>query len=122
MATCPNSRVIKKLHPGDAGTLKLAERYGRDLVCVRYRETEDGSQRLTTIEIVVDVRDKRDVRKSPHPRPKSDDLVRVKVLPSEFRLRQRLHAYGARCEPDGHIWLTRWLIVKHLKLTNRLVK
>jgi hypothetical protein len=41
--------VSKKLSPGMPGTLRLLERYGAALVCVRYREIEapDGARRLT---------------------------------------------------------------------------
>ena len=122
MATNQNSRVVKKLNPGSPGTLKLAERYGNDLVCVRYRETDDRSHRLTTIELVIDVRETRDIRTKSQPRLRNDDLVHLKIAPRETELRQRLQAFGARWNPDTQTWTTRWLIAKHLKLTHRHVR
>ena len=48
------TRIIKKLTPGDAGTKRLSQRYGTDLVCVRYYQDREARRRYTTVEIVVD--------------------------------------------------------------------
>ena len=34
--------------------MKLARKYGGDLLCVRYRLDADGSYRYTTVELIVD--------------------------------------------------------------------
>jgi hypothetical protein len=47
-------QVIKTLRPGAAGTRKWAKKFGRRLVCVRYRGDVKRRKRLTTVEIVVD--------------------------------------------------------------------
>jgi len=42
------------LRPGQAGTKKLARRYGERLVCVRYRYDEKTERRLKTVDLVVE--------------------------------------------------------------------
>ena len=41
------------LRPGDRGTHRLAERYGKRLVCVRYRYDAGAGRRYTTVELIV---------------------------------------------------------------------
>lgn len=48
--------VTKKLLPGAPGTKRFKKKYGRRLVCVRYRKDPENERRLTTVEIVVDER------------------------------------------------------------------
>ena len=117
----PSSRVTKKLHPGAPGTQRLAERYGSELICVRYRESEDGSQRLTTIELIIDVRSTRDPRTKVAPVLRNDDSVHLRIAPRETELQNKLRAFGARWDPASRTWVTQWLIAKHLKLTQRRV-
>jgi hypothetical protein len=38
-------RVIKRMAPHQPGAVKLARRYGKDLLCVRYRSDPDGLHR-----------------------------------------------------------------------------
>lgn len=49
-----NTRVTKTLWPQQPGTLKLLQRYGPALLCVRYRHDASHQRRYTTVEIVVD--------------------------------------------------------------------
>ena len=46
--------VAKKIKPSQRGAIKLARSYGPELLCVRYRENPEGTERLTTVEILVD--------------------------------------------------------------------
>src|SRR6185369_2650549 len=48
------TRVVKKLSVTQPGALKLAQRYGEALVCVRYRHDAERRYRYTTIELVVE--------------------------------------------------------------------
>ena len=47
-------RVAKKIKPSQRGAIKLARSYGSELLCVRYRENPEGTERLTTVELVVE--------------------------------------------------------------------
>ncbi len=42
------------LKPGQKGTKRLVEQYGKSLLCVRYRYDENRRVRLKTVEIIVE--------------------------------------------------------------------
>jgi len=44
-------RIVK---PGQPGTKKLVERYGENLVCVRYRYDEQRKRMFKTIELIIE--------------------------------------------------------------------
>lgn len=46
-------RVLKTMRPGDPGTKRWLEKYGRWLVAVRYRGDEKARKRVTTVELIV---------------------------------------------------------------------
>lgn len=47
-------RVTKTMQPSARGALRLMRLYGDQLVCVRYRTSGTGEERLTTIELIVE--------------------------------------------------------------------
>ena len=47
-------RSKRKLKPGEPGTQKFLQRYGDDLVCVRYRYDATTERRVTTVELIVE--------------------------------------------------------------------
>ncbi|GAB4373538.1 MAG: hypothetical protein Kow0042_17510 [Calditrichia bacterium] len=49
-----NARTRKMLRPGQPGTKKLSQKFGADLVCVRYRYDATQKKRYTTVEVVID--------------------------------------------------------------------
>ncbi len=40
--------------PGQRGTKSLVEKYGKDLLCIRFRYDAKSRQRLKTIELIVE--------------------------------------------------------------------
>lgn len=88
-------RVSKKITPSQRGAIKLARIHGKDLLCVRYRENPDGTERLTTIELVVErvVIQKRD-----------DPIVSFKIKPEEVELRRLAQSKGARYDGKTFMW------------------
>ena len=108
------TRIIKKLSPGDAGTKRLSERYGKDLVCVRYRQDREAKRRYTTVEIVVD--------SGPlHPTAlmRAGQLVRIGL--NESDLRQAVVKLGAIWDPTQRAWRMSQEAVKKLQLEQRLL-
>ena len=87
--------VAKKIKPSQRGAIKLARSYGPELLCVRYRENPEGTERLTTVEIVVDrvVIQKRD-----------DPVVYFKLRQGEIDLRRQAMARGARYNGRTYMW------------------
>ena len=88
-------RVAKKIKPSQRGAIKLARSYGSELLCVRYRESADGTERLTTVELVVEraVIQKRD-----------DPIVSFKIKRDELELRRVAMSRGAKYNGKTYMW------------------
>lgn len=107
-------RVVRTLAPSSPGALRLAQRYGRDLVCVRHRLDASGEQRVTTVELIVDVCEVRS-------RGLAEREVALKLNIGERELRARLQQAGARWDAAAKLW---WLPrgqVLALGLADRIV-
>jgi len=91
-----NFRVTKKLSPAQPDAIKLARRYGEQLVCVRHRIDPAGTTRVTTIELVVE--------QAPL-NVKADQLVGIRVgftMRGNFDLLSRLPAqHGIKIPRSG---------------------
>ena len=103
------SVVLKKLAPTAAGARRLAARFGDALVCVRYREDAKGTHRLTTVELIVDMR----------PLPPGELLVRIAY--DETDLRARVKDAGGTWDGKLKLWRVSRTTVRKLKLTSRVV-
>ena len=88
-------RVAKKIKPSQRGAIKIARNYGSELLCVRYRENPDGTERLTTVELVVErvMIQKRD-----------DPIVSFKIKPEEVDLRRLAQSKGATYDGRNQMW------------------
>jgi len=98
------------LRPGQNGTRKLAERFGKRLVRVRYRYDETLRKRYTTVE-----RKSRSTR-SP------DDMVYVRIGYGEEGLRAKLKALGALWRPQHKLWELPWGVARGLDIADRVVQ
>lgn len=90
-----NWRVAKKIKPSQRGAIKLARVYGSELLCVRYRENPEGTERMTTVELVVE---RAVIQK------RNDPMVWFKLKPDELALRQVAMSRGARYNGRTHMW------------------
>lgn len=93
------------------GAIKLTRKYGDALVCVRYRISPDGSERTTTIELVLE---RTAVQRKANP------LVAVKIYPSETRLAAKAKAKGAWFNARTRLWKMRRNDAQSLGLGNRI--
>lgn len=95
-ATVSHSWAVSKTIQADGkGAVRLTRRYGDALVCVRYRISPDGAERMTTVELVVD--------RVPVQR-KSNPVVMVKIYPSETALIDAAKGRGARYNAKTRLW------------------
>jgi hypothetical protein len=109
------------LRPGDRGTRKLVERYGKRLVCVRYRYDAVIKRRFTTVELVVaEAVWELKLRKPRANRP-PDDMVYVRVGFGEKGLRAKMKALGAIWRPQHKLWELPWGVVRGLGIEDRVV-
>jgi hypothetical protein len=77
------------------GAIKLTRKYGAALICVRYRLSPDGTERITTIELEVE---RVEVQR------RSNPLVSVKIYASEIQLTAMAKAKGARFNGKTRLW------------------
>jgi len=105
-------RTLKTLKPGQAGTKALLARYGRSLLCVRYRYDEATRERVKTVELIV--------RRSSR-RPATASPLSLRVGWGENALRQRVKAPGGRRDPAARVWVVRRDRAERLGLLSRVV-
>jgi hypothetical protein len=111
-------KAHKHLKPGENGTLRLVERFGDALLCVRYRYDAVRDIRIKTAEIIVDERPGKGV-----PRIRETDTVLVQVPFTMKVLRERLKGVGARWDPVQKLWRVRWGLIRGDKeLMERVVR
>ena len=87
--------VGKTMQVDTPGAVKLTRKYGEALVCVRYRISPDGAERITTVELEVD---RVAVQRKANP------VVAVKIYPSERKLTALAKAKGARFNGKTRLW------------------
>jgi hypothetical protein len=87
--------VGKTMQVDTPGALKLTRKHGDALICVRYRMSPDGSERITTIELEVD---RVIVQRKANP------VVSVKIYASESKLTAMAKAKGARFNSKTRLW------------------
>lgn len=100
------------LKPGQKGTKKLVEKYGKSLLYVRYRYDESREVRLTTVELIVEEKPWK---------PLDAKLVRVQVGFSEIQLRDRLKAAGGKWHPEEKLWYIPYGAIRDTELEERIM-
>lgn len=103
------------LKPGQKGTRRLLEQYGKALICVRYRYDENRGLRLKTIELVIDEKPWR-----PPFRFRDTDMAPVFVGYDEVDLRERLRKVRAKWDPQAKVWMVPYWSIKGTELEARI--
>ena len=104
------------LKPGQNGTKKLVEKYGKALLYVRYRYDEQRGVRLKTVEIVVEEKPW-----TPALRLRDEDVVRVSVGYAEKAFREKLKTAGGRWDPETKLWIVRYGTIRGTELEDRIM-
>ena len=104
-------RVAKKIKPSQRGAIKLARSYGTELLCVRYRENPEGTERLTTVELVVE---RAVIQK------RNDPIVSFKIRQDELELRRQAMNRGAKYDAKNYMWKLPRSEVLRLGLKSRI--
>ena len=111
-------RITKILKAGQPGTKKLVERYGENLVCVRYRCDEENKRTIKTIELIIE-------NKLRQPNTKKiplNKLINLRIKANEIELRKRVKKAGGKWNHLMQVWRLPYKEVLELGLTNRMVK
>lgn len=121
-------RITKTLRPGQKGTKELLSRFGRSLLCVRYRYDEDSQEHLKTVELVVQRRS-RDGNASCDGSRKAESRdqcvagrkVALRIGWRERDLQRRVKSGGGQWDPDRRVWIVGREVVERLDLLSRVV-
>ena len=108
-----NWPVGKTMQTDARGAIKLTRKFGETLVCVRYRLSPDGSQRMTTVELEVD---RSAVQKKANP------PVSVKIYASETKLAAQAKARGAWFNGKTRLWHMHQNDAQALGLAKRIAR
>ena len=100
------------LKPTQRGARGLAARYGKKLVCVRYRYDASLRRRFKTVELIVEEREWRP----------ADEVVGVRIEWHEERARRELKAAGGIWDPAIRLWRVRYGDVCRTDLSKRIVE
>jgi hypothetical protein len=109
-------RAQVTLQPGQKGTKKLHDRYGDQLVCVRYRYDAARQRRLKTIELIVEEVPWRPQRAT----RKGAEMVGVRVAVHEVALQRQVKLVGGRWNPSHRVWELRRDQALQLGLKDRI--
>lgn len=106
----------KKLKPGQPGTKRLLEKYGEQLLCVRYRYDPARGVKYKTVELLIEEDAWREPRRilSPH------EVVGVQVALSELALQRQVKEAGGKWNPARRLWELSYGQVVALKLESRI--
>ena len=103
--------------PGQPGTKRLVEKYGNNLVCVRYRYDEKKMTAFKTAEIIVE---KKPWKKRPE-KPRLSQIMHIRVDYDEIDIRQSVKEAGGIWNPAEKVWELPFSEVLALNLENRIV-
>ena len=106
-------RIRSILKPGQRGTKRLVEQYGKSLLCVRYRYHEASRKRLKTIELVIE-------ESAWSPKIASETIVGVQVAFREADLQQKVRQAGGKWNPARRVCELRYDRAVALGLKDRL--
>lgn len=116
----------RKLFPGQPGTKKLVERYGEDLLCVRYRYDSEGKRRLKTVELIVEETPWQPATEEIHwsqiISQTTRDAVRVWIPYDELELQRQVEAVGGKWNPQQKVWELPYREVLKLGLTDYVME
>ena len=93
-------RTGKILKPNQPGTKKWVEKYGDNLVCVRYRYDENNNRKLKTVEIIVE---------ESRWKKRNDIIPRNKMMPlkinyEETGIRGLVKSAGGKWNSKKKVW------------------
>ena len=108
-------QVTKKLAPHQPGAKKLAQRFGEQLLCVRYRQDTEAGRRYTTVELVVD--------EGPMPTDKRrSSFVYLRIAFDDLAMRQAIRKHGGTWDNNRRLWRMHQDGVLALQLQNQVLR
>ena len=106
------------LQPGQAGTKRLVQQYGDNLVCVRYRYDKKRKMVYKTIEIIIDKKPWAGEAE----KIADEHIVGIRVAIDEIEVRRRVKSAGGKWDAARQVWELSYKKVKELGLVERVAK
>lgn len=106
----------RKLAPGQKGTKKFLDRYGDQLVCVRYRYDRGQGKRFTTVELIVEESD----WSLPEPVAIAPTIVGLRVALEEVKLQRLVKQAGGKWNREQRVWEIHYDQATRLGLQDRI--
>jgi hypothetical protein len=110
-------KTKRTLSPGQPGTKKFVDKYGNNLVCVRYRYDLPQKKRITTVELVVEEKP-WEINSQKIPKNK---IMNVQIAYGETYLQRLVKAAGGKWNRAKKAWELPYKEVVTLGLTDRIV-
>ena len=109
--------IQRRLDPGAPGSKKYLEKYGDQLVCVRYKYNAEKGTKLKTVELLISEEPwQKQKRRIP-----MNKIVLVRVEYSEVYLRRLIKAAGGKWNKEKLLWEIPYGSVKPLGLEDRII-
>jgi hypothetical protein len=106
-----------KLKPGQKGTKALVEKYGNDLVCVRYRYDDASRTRIKTVELIVE----KKKLSSRQQKIADEALVAVQIAYGAKELGKMARSAGGNWDADVKLWYIRYGNIKGTELEKHMI-
>ena len=112
------------LSPGQRGTKKLLQKYGEQLVCIRYRYTSELKKRFKTVELIIEEspwipeNGKGAVKKA----SKYDRPVSLRIGYRESELRDRIKSAGGEWDNEEKVWILSYRKTVEFGLQGRILR
>ncbi len=114
-------RIKACLKPGQKGTKKWTNLYGKQLVSVRYRYDAKKERRYTTIEIIVEEGAWQPNKLAVTSALNMTDRLGIRVAGYELELRDRVKNAGGLWRPRQKLWELPYSQILELGLEKRIV-
>jgi len=105
-----------KLKPGQKGTKALVEKYGENLVCVRYRYDKTSRTRIKTVEIIVEKKQLAPIQNTP-----DNAIVPVQIAYGAKELGKMARSAGGNWDADVKLWYIRYGNIKGTELEKHIL-
>jgi hypothetical protein len=111
-------KTYKTLKPGQPGTKKWMDKYGKNLHCIRYKVDSENNLKYVTVELIADK--KQGGRNNS--RISKNRILPLQVLFEETSIRQLIKDAGGRWNREKRVWELAYSEIVALGLEKRIVK
>lgn len=112
------STITKRtLIAGQPGTKKWIDRYGKDLICVRYKYDPVKRIKLKTVELIAEERFYKAEKDKIH----NNKTVAIRVNYNETDLQRKVKSFGGKWNKEGKVWELAYKYVLELGLVDRII-